>query len=236
MTESRYDVAVAGAGPAGVCAAAAAANGGAKVLLIDSSPRLGGSVTAAMHRCMCGLYASAPDNPLDTLNGNAQRDIVRRMMEKEPPRVIPCRLGKASVLEFPAVAWEQSLAEICAESKADLQLGSRITAVRREGNRIDAIELQGRESQWIGVKVVIDCTGGGAVLKLAGEDAYQTPDEDNPRMLCGFAARLTGIAGDTELLRLQIPYALAQAVEKKTLPRIARFTVFYPGPGAGEGI
>src|SRR5208337_5337953 len=83
------DVAVIGAGPAGVCAAAAANGGAANVLLIDSSPRLGGSVTAAMHRCMCGLYSSAPKDPLDTLNASAQRDMVRRMLSKDPAHVLP---------------------------------------------------------------------------------------------------------------------------------------------------
>ena len=230
-----YDVAVIGAGPAGVCAAAAA-GGAASVLLIDSSPRLGGSVTAAMHRCMCGLYSSAPKDPLDTLNASAQRDIVRRMLTREPARVLTRQMGKAWVLEFPAPAWESSLAEICAESNADVRLGCRVAALRRQGNRITAIQLQDGESRWIDVKVLIDCTGGGAVLKLAGEDAVFPLDDSAGRILAGFAARLWGIDGDAELLRLQIPYALAQAVEKGLLPRVARFAVFYPGPAPGEGI
>jgi 2-polyprenyl-6-methoxyphenol hydroxylase-like FAD-dependent oxidoreductase len=233
--ENEYDVAIIGAGPAGVCAAAAA-GGEANVLLVDSSPRLGGSVTAAMHRCMCGLYSSAPKDPLDTLNGSAQRDMVRRMLTKAPSGVIPRQMGKAWVLEFPAPAWESALAEICAESNADVRLGCRIAALRRQGNRITAIQLRDQDAElhWIDVKVLIDCTGGGAVLKLAGEDAVLPSDAG--RILGGFAARLCGIDGDAELLRLQIPYALAQAVEKGLLPRVARFAVFYPGPAPGEGI
>jgi hypothetical protein len=229
------DIAVVGAGPAGVCAAAAAARGGAKVLLIDSSPRLGGAVSDAMHRCMCGLYSAAPTDPTDTLNGNAQRDVIRRMMAKEPSRVIPRQLGKAWVLEFPATAWAESLGDIAREAKADVLLESKVAALRRESNQIVAIQLHGPDSPWTSVKAIIDCTGGGAVLKLAGEDTYQAPDNNN-RMLCGYAARISGINGDAELLRLQIPYALAQAVERNKLPRLARFTVFYPGPAAGQGI
>jgi hypothetical protein len=267
------DIAVVGAGPAGVCAAAAAARGGAKVLLIDFSPRLGGSVSDAMHRCMCGLYSAAPNDPTDTLNGSAQRDVIRRMMMKEPSRVVPRQLGKAWVLEFPASAWARSLGEICDESKAEVLLGTKVAAVRREGNQIIAIALRvtpspgnpregrgegidepksnGRPSPqpspglpgegempcyWIGLKAIVDCTGGGALLKLAGEDSYQAQADSSQRMLCGYAARLSGISGDSELLRLQIPYALAQAVEKNKLPRVARFTVFYPGPAVGDGI
>ncbi|MGD0138421.1 MAG: FAD-dependent oxidoreductase [Tepidisphaeraceae bacterium] len=237
VTRKDYDIAIIGAGPAGVCAAAAT-GGAANVLLIDGSVRLGGSVTAAMHRCMCGLYSSAPKDPLDTLNASAQRDMVRRMLTMEPTRVLPRQMGKAWVLEFPAPAWESALAQICAESNAELRLGCRIAAVRRQGNRITAIQLQTQDlkSQWIDVKILIDCTGGGAVLKLAGEDAVLPLDDSSGRILGGFAARLSGIDGDGELLRLQIPYALAQAVDKGLLPRVARFAVFYPGPAAGEGI
>ncbi|HUB23818.1 MAG TPA: FAD-dependent oxidoreductase [Tepidisphaeraceae bacterium] len=86
------------------------------------------------------------------------------------------------------------------------------------------------------MKSLIDCTGGGAILKLAGADSFHPPDPPDQRMLHGYAARLAGITGDAELLRLQIPYELAHAVEENALPQVARFTVFHPGPTAGEGI
>jgi hypothetical protein len=264
-----YDIAIIGGGPAGVCAAYAAGRAGAKTILIESSLRLGGSVSAAMHRCMCGLYAGEPKDPLDTLNDGAQREIVRRMLGKEPSRVLPRQMGKAWVLEFPTAAWDEALREMAAESGAEICLGAFVSGVRREGDVITEIELrptpspstleEGRgeglqkisskpspqpspgvpgegEIRRIGVKSLIDCTGGGAILKLAGEDTYQSPDAPDHRMLHGYAARLAGITGDTDLLRLQIPYELARAVEENALPPVARFTVFYPGPAAGEGI
>jgi FAD dependent oxidoreductase len=233
--EDKYDIAVIGAGPAGVCAAAAAAKS-ANVVLIDSTNRFGGSVTAAMHRCMCGLYSGPPKNVLDTLNGSAQRIIVERMLRKEPTSVIPRQFGKAWVLEFPASAWEAALSEICSETKIDLRMGSRVIAVKRERSRLIAVQLEGPEPTWISARIVIDCTGGGHVLRLAGDDTFLPPDDAATRMLGGFAIRLAGLTGDPEMLRLQTPYALAKAVEKGMLPVTARFTVFYPGPGPGEGV
>jgi len=233
--KDEYDIAIIGAGPAGIAAAAAAAPS-ASVVLIESSDRLGGSVTAAMHRCMCGLYAALPRDPLDTLNDFVQRDVVRRMLDEDRAHVIPRLLGIAPVLEFPRAVWESSLADICSESTCDLRLNCRVTNLRREGNRITAIEIAAPEAKWISVKAVIDCSGGGHGLKLAGADAYQTPDDSDGRTLGGFAVRLRGISGDPELLRLQIPYALAKAVGSGQLPPHARYTVFYPGPASGEGI
>ncbi|HEY1922917.1 MAG TPA: FAD-dependent oxidoreductase [Tepidisphaeraceae bacterium] len=229
-----YDIAVIGAGPAGVCAAAAAGKS-AHVTLIDATNRFGGSVTAAMHRCMCGLYSGPPKNVLDTLNGS-QCNIIERMLRKEAASVMPRQLGKAWVLEFPASAWEAALAETCAESKIDLRMGSRVTAVQREGSHLSAVQLEGPGANWITARVFIDCTGGGHMLLLAGQDAYLPPDDSTTRMLGGYAIRFAGLGGDPDLLRLQTPFALAKAVEKGTLPPTARFTAFYPGPGAGEGV
>jgi hypothetical protein len=231
----RFDVAIIGAGPAGIAAASAAAQS-ASVLLVEASDRLGGSVTAAMHRCMCGLYSSAPKDPLDTLNGFAQRDVVRRMLVKEPSRVIPRQFGQAPVLEFPRAVWETSLADICAESRAELRLGCKLVNIRREHDRLTAIQIADPNSRWISINAVIDCTGSGHVLKLSGTDTFQPPETSDGRTFAGFAVRVSGITGDPEMLRLQIPYALAKAVDAGHLPPNARFTVFYPGPAQGEGI
>jgi FAD dependent oxidoreductase len=227
----KYDVAVIGAGPAGVAAAAGAAEAGKKILLVDASDRLGGAVTAAMHRSLCGLYAGAPQNPLDTLNGGVQRRIVEQMLHKEPQLVQPRRFGKAWVLEFPTSAWLAALADTCSKPNIDLKLNSRVTAVRREGTRITAIQIQ----DWIEIKAVVDCTGGGSVLQLAGDDTLLPPDPTGP-MLGGYAIRFTNLTGEPEMLRLQTAYALSKAVDAAALPPLARFTAFYPGPTNGEGV
>lgn len=239
---NQYDVAVVGAGPAGLMAAAAVrrVNNSAGVLLIESSSRFGGSVTAAMHRSMCGLYSRAPQNVLDTLNDSAQREFIVKMVAKDPRSVVPRQLGKAWVLEFPASAWETTLWEICSEAKIDLRMECRVTGVRRDGHRLTALKAQDQTREpamnWINVRSVIDCTGGGNTLRLAGDDAFQPPDESTGRILGGFAIRLAGLSGEPEILRLQTAYGLARAVKKELLPPIARFTTLYPGPGKGEAV
>jgi glycine/D-amino acid oxidase-like deaminating enzyme len=230
------DVAVIGAGPAGIAAAATVAAKNTRVTLIDCASRLGGSVTAAMHRTLCGLYAAAPRDALDVLNEGLQHSMVARMLRQEPALIFPRQLGRAWVLEFPTSAWEAALADICSEAKVEIQLGSRVTAVRRDGTRLTAIQLDGATQDWIDAKVVIDCTGDGGVLQLAGEDVLLPLEPAAGRMLGGFALRLAGLSGDLEFLRLQIPYVLAHAVERGVLPASARFTLFYPGPGDGEGV
>jgi len=60
--------------------------------------------------------------------------------------------------------------------------------------------------------------------------------DGSDRMLAGFGVRLAALEGDLELLRLQIPYFLSQAVANAQLPPTARYTSFYPGPGPGQGV
>jgi len=57
-----YDVAVIGGGPAGIAAALAAANSGARVLLVEGDRRLGGNVAEALVHTICGLYLPSAHN------------------------------------------------------------------------------------------------------------------------------------------------------------------------------
>ena len=230
-----YDAAVVGAGPAGVAAAVAAAKGGLRVVLIDAAARLGGTVTAGLHRVLCGLYAGAPENPCDTLNAGVQRDLVARMVARDPAAVVVRQLGQVWVLEFPPTAWEAALAELCTEAQVTVRLGVPVTEVRRAGRRILALYLKGPEPAWVAARAVIDCTGEGSILQMTGADVL-LPEIRVPRMLGGMAVRLGALQGDLEALRLEIPYALAKAVEAGRLPATARFTLFHPGPGEAEGV
>jgi flavin-dependent dehydrogenase len=129
LMKTSYDIAVIGAGAAGVMAASAAASHGARVILLETSDRLGGAVTAAMHRSLCGLYATTPRFPVDTLNDGAQRQFIERLVAKAPDLVQPRQFGKAWVLEFPTAAYEASLAEALSEAKVEHRMNARVVAV-----------------------------------------------------------------------------------------------------------
>ena len=82
---------------------------------------------------------------------------------------------------------------------------------------------------------VVDCTGGGRVLQLAGDDAI-LPLDPAGEMLSGYSIRFANLTGDAEILRLQTVYSLTQAADAGSLPPLAKFTTFYPGPHDGEGV
>jgi 2-polyprenyl-6-methoxyphenol hydroxylase-like FAD-dependent oxidoreductase len=230
-----YDVVVVGAGAAGVAAAAAAAFSGASaVALIESSDRIGGAVTGAMHRSLCGLYAAEPWNAVDTLNDGIQRQIVSRMLRSAPDNVIPRSVGQTWVLEFPQNVWETALFDVLALNNLDRLMGCKVAGVDRKKDVIIAVHVQGTTNCQLGLRVLIDCTGGGHVIRMCGKDAA-LPDDPRDRMLGGYSIRLSGIDGDPEMLRIQTPYVLTRAVSEEKLPREARFTLFVPGTSPGEG-
>lgn len=236
LPKQKYNVAVIGAGPAGICAAATAARRGASVLLIDSGATLGGSVTAAMHRCLCGLYSADPVTPSNTLNDGAQRLVVKRMTFKAGLEVFPSRFGRAYVLEFPASAWETSLAHLCTEAKLDVVMQTRAIAIGREANRVISLRLAGATEETVTIGALVDCSGAGNILQLAGEDAVQPLDPASTDMLGGYAIRWAGLNGDADMMRIQVPFVLTGAVNQKVLPHAAKFATFFPGPGTGEGV
>lgn len=236
MGRKGYDVAVIGAGPAGVAAAVTAAGLGASVLLLEEWNRLGGTVTAGMHRALCGLYAHEPRSPLDTLNDGVQRAVVERMLSKDDQTIRVRQLGRTWVLEFPIAVWESALADMCHDAAIELRLKTRVTAVYRSGSHISAVELNRSSANLAEVGAIVDCTGAGRVLQMAGEDTFFPAEETERHSLQGFSVRLGGLSGDLEMLRLQIPYILTRAAIDGSLPPAARFTMFHPGPGDGEGV
>lgn len=245
------DIAIIGAGPAGVTAAVAARRAGAgRVVLVELSDKLGGAVTHALHRSICGLYAKQPANLTHTLNAGLQREVVTHMAKLAPDHVQLKQMGKACVLEFPPQAWQHTLEQLCDEAGVALHMNTRVKSVKRHGSKIQNLQLEHLNLDannhaastgsltTLQPAVVIDATGQGHLLKLAGDDTYQPiPAIQTPsRMMGGYAMRLGNLTGDLERLRLQIPFTLAKAVVQNQLPAIARLTVFHPGPLPGQGV
>ena len=72
-----YDLIVVGGGPAGVCAAVAAARNGAKVALVEKTAMLGGMATSGLVGPFMTCYNREGDFPVV---GGLFREIVERLM------------------------------------------------------------------------------------------------------------------------------------------------------------
>ena len=148
-----YDVVVAGGGPAGVGAAAAAARNGARTLLVERSAGLGGMMTSGM----VGMIRTAGDN------GGVVRELRERLQAD----------GAAWVTE--THAWVNHCAarvaalEIVSEAGADVAFWSLVCAVEMDGRRLAAATIADKQGQRrVTAKAFVDATGDGDLAALAG--------------------------------------------------------------------
>ena len=151
------DVLVCGGGPAGVAAAFTAARAGARVLLIERHPFLGGVWTAGALTIL-----------IDTENkGGLNREFRRRLEAR----------GAATYAgnwpDWPIYGLEamKGLLDEMAEETAGLevQLCTHVVAVAREDGRVTGVFTESKSGrEFIRARIVIDTTGDGDVCARAG--------------------------------------------------------------------
>lgn len=152
----KYDVIVAGGGPAGIAAAIEAGRNGAKTLLIELRGSLGGVWTT-------GLLAWI----LDHVNKSGlMREIENRL--KKMGAVSPVETGKN--LAFDVEKMKLLLEEMCQEANVDILLHTRVVnAIKDKTNKLTHIitESKSFREAWEG-KVFIDTSGDGDLAALSG--------------------------------------------------------------------
>lgn len=150
----KYDVIVAGSGPAGICAAVAAAREGAKVALIERYGVLGGNLTAGYVGPILGSVAPGTmKDELCELLGVKDNDWIGEQ-------------GKAHDFENAKLV----LAEfVAAEENIDVYLQTSVFDVIKEGDKVGGIICASNEGPLrFEAPVTIDCTGDGIVAFMAG--------------------------------------------------------------------
>ncbi len=146
MLERNYDVVVAGAGPAGICAAVEAARSGAKTALIERYGCIGGNLTQGYVGPLLG----------GTCAGTMSEEIARRVCP------VP---GAVPDFEWAKIA----LTEMVADAGVDVYLQEAVVSVEREEDRLCAVTADGKCGPIrFTADVYIDATGDGDVAYLAG--------------------------------------------------------------------
>ena len=148
-----YDVVVAGSGPAGICAAVAAARQGAKVALVERYGVVGGNLTAGYVGPILGMVSKGTmRDELVELLGVPENDMIGET-------------GRAHDFERAKML----LAQFVNHPNIDVYLQTTVTDVIKEGNAVVGLVVTAGEGQFV-IKgaVTIDATGDGLVSYLAG--------------------------------------------------------------------
>lgn len=145
------DVLVVGGGTSGCLAALAAAEEGARVVLVESDSALGGVATrGGIHR----YYYGSP--------GGLQELVDRRTEEM-------ARLFGGKTKGYHPEAKRAALSQLCAERQVDVRLNTLVYRVLTAGRTVAGVGAVAPDGEWeLRARVTLDCTGNGSVVRMAG--------------------------------------------------------------------
>ena len=173
------DVVVVGGGPAGLCAAVAAARGGAKVILVEKNAFCGGMATAGMVAPFMTCYDSGGDKML--IRGLFEELIERLIavggaihpskVESKTAFTSYIDKGHVHVTPFKAESLKIVADEMLAEAGVKILYHTQLVDAETAGDRVTRIIVAMKEGlASIRAKAFIDCTGDGDLAAMAGAE------------------------------------------------------------------
>ena len=200
-------VAVIGAGSAGVVAAVAAARSGAEVVLVEKQCYPGGSATAAMVGTVCGLFLSHPHDTPKWAAGGFMKSFAQDLMEKGD--TAPTKFyDRLHFLPYPDKAFRIVCNRLLAEHKITCLWHTTIRLVQHEEGEITSLRLFDGETEIeLVAGQVVDCTGDSWVSRLADE-TWVNGGENQA------AARVFKLCGLAEMPADAIHFALSLALRR----------------------
>lgn len=210
----KYDVAVIGGGPAGVCAAISAARKGMKVLLVEATGSLGGMATSAKVGPFMTNYDK--DGEVQTVGGLFS-EIVDRLVQTggaflseniEPDSVYTSFIEKyhRHVTPFDSFRLEIVLDEMVRKAGAEVLCYTQFSDCIVEDGRIRAVILNALEGLIaVEAEQFIDCTGIAAVANCAGVPTYKGEEKSGIPQPGTLMFEVGGVRDDAYVTRPQHP-------------------------------
>lgn len=157
-----YDVVVAGSGPAGLCAAVAAAREGAKVALVERYGVVGGNLTVGYVGPILGMVGRGTmRDELVELLGVPENDMIGES-------------GRAHDFERA----KRLLAKFVAHPNIDVYLQTSVCDVVKEGDRLCGLIVVTNDGPFALMgKTIVDATGDGIVAYMAGAPTEKGRDD-----------------------------------------------------------
>ena len=211
MQHEKYDVIIAGGCSAGVSAAIASAETGARTLLIEKFSCLGGASTMRNVVTYCGLYTLG-EKPEMVVGGVAAR--VMAALRRRNAVTGPHRHRGVFVV-FDPETLKLVLDELCHEAGVTVMFGAFVAGAERRGDQVVSVTVADHAGlHKITADAFVDCTGEGDLLALSGaETRYGNGQYVN---LGTLGTRYGGIPKDVKVSAVDI----AVAVEKLGADRV----------------
>jgi hypothetical protein len=206
MKGEQFDVAIVGGGSAGTAAAIAAARCGARTVLIEKGPCLGGAATLRNVLTYCGLY-TLEDRPRQAVIGVAE-EVMQGL--RHLGAVTGPQRHRGVFVVFDPEAVKLVLDSLCAEAGVQVLLNAFVCSATRADGRIVDIAWQdhgGRHT--LQARAFVDASGEGDLAELGG--AATRYGNDGAVNLGTLATRFGGIPRDVTVSADQITAAVQVA-------------------------
>src|SRR6202163_136783 len=209
------DVIVVGGGAAGTAAAIGAASAGAKTILIESAPFLGGAATLKSVLTYCGLFTNYQKK--QAVFGVA--DQVLRCLRAMGAVSEPIQFhGVAILIESESVKY--ALDQLCKQGGVQVCLHTMLVSATRNGNHITSVTLHDHQgTHEVSAQAFVDASGegdlaflGGASLRYGNHGTVQTGT---------LSMRLGGITADADLSPTTWTAAIQRAKQRGVKPLVS---------------
>ena len=195
IDELDFDVVVAGAGMAGVISAIAAARNGARTLLTDRLPFLGGNMTAGL----LGNFLTFHNMKGEQITDGIPQEVVDGCIRlggafSEHRGHLPNPYGNAySVTPIDPEVLKLVTQQLCVSAGVKLLLNTSVAETHIENDRVTALTVFNKSGySKVRAKVFIDATGDADLVAQAG-GAFHQGDPDGRVMSISLFSRLGGV-------------------------------------------
>jgi len=162
----KCDVAVIGAGAAGIASAIAAAESGASAVLIERYGFVGGLATSAMVGTICGLFYRNPSGPHYAVRGFA-REFAERLQKRSCTSPVMFSEGLHFLPYQPNVFHQEAILQL-QQAGVSVMLHSHVSAVDVYSKKIAAVHIQTAGSTVsLTADAIVDCSGNAHISMLA---------------------------------------------------------------------
>jgi glycine/D-amino acid oxidase-like deaminating enzyme len=196
---AQAEVAVLGGGPAGLCAAVAAAQEGADVLLVERYGFLGGMATAGLVNPFMAFQTASPDAPevLKLVNGGLLQVVIARLQEAGG--------YDAQQQAFDPETMKQVAQEMALEVGVRLRLHTMLIGALAEEGRVRLAGTASKSGlETVAAEVFIDATGDADLAAWAGAEYEQGRPEDGLCQPMTLNFRMGGVDQDLMPTRAEI--------------------------------
>lgn len=226
-----YDVAVVGGGTAGIAAAVGAARAGAKTILIERSPYLGGQATNSGVTAFCGFYTCGEEKKKVVAGVG---DMVLKELQSlgESTDYGITASGNATIKFHPEYL-KCALDNLMDHNEIDYLLHTRVISAKVEEDRIQSVDCIDDEGVFtIRAKVYVDATGDANLSVLSGAETVWG-DENGKVQAATLALKIDNISLDADISPEAVEKAILQA-KKAGIPYLTKEKGFIIQRSPGE--